>query len=212
MTASRRLQLLDRARRCGSWVIEDDYDSEYRFESLPVASLQGLDRDSRVIYIGTFSKVLFPALRLGYVVIPKDLVASFIAVREAMDIFPPTLYQAVLTDFIGEGHFSRHLRRMRQLYRERRSILVEALARELGSRVRVRGDEAGLHLVAILPKGSPDRQMAAEAARQGVWAMPLSACYLGKASSRGFVLGYGGASVSEIHEGVRRLRRILDPR
>ena len=125
MSASRRLQLLDWAQRSGAWIIEDDYDSEYRYESLPVAALQGLDRDSRVIYIGTFSKVLFPALRLGYIVIPADLVGRFAAVREAMDIFPPTLYQAVLADFLGEGHFGRHIRRMRLLYRERRAALVD---------------------------------------------------------------------------------------
>ena len=133
MSASRRLQLLDWAQRSGAWILEDDYDSEYRYESLPVAALQGLDRDSRVLYIGTFSKVLFPALRLGYLVIPADLVARFAAVREAMDIFPPALYQAVLTDFILEGHFARHLRRMRLLYRERRDALVEALGKELGA-------------------------------------------------------------------------------
>ena len=150
MSASRRLQLLDWARRSGSWIIEDDYDSEYRYESLPIASLQGLDRDARVIYVGTFSKVLFPALRLGYVVLPADLVARFAAVRDATDIFPPTFAQAVLADFIREGHFARHLRRMRALYQERRGALVDALRTELGDVVTVLGDEAGMHLVASL--------------------------------------------------------------
>ncbi len=209
MSASRRLQLLDWAQGSGSWIIEDDYDSEYRFESLPVASLQGLDRDSRVIYIGTFSKVLFPALRLGYIVIPTDLVAHFVAVRESMDIFPPTLYQAVLTDFINEGHFARHLRRMRLLYRERRGALVEAMGRELGASLQVLGDQAGLHLVAGLPRGSGDRQISARAARRGLWAMPLSACYMSEVSRPGLVLGYGGASTPEIRDGVRRLRSVL---
>src|SRR5258706_13967117 len=99
VSASRRLQVLDWARRSGSWVIEDDYDSEYRYESLPIASLQGLDRDSRVLYIGTFSKVLFPALRLGYIVIPPDLVGRFAAVRAATDDFPAIFLQMVLSDF-----------------------------------------------------------------------------------------------------------------
>ncbi|HEV8579566.1 MAG TPA: PLP-dependent aminotransferase family protein [Thermoanaerobaculia bacterium] len=206
MSASRRLQLLDWAQRSGAWIIEDDYDSEYRYESLPVAALQGLDRDSRVIYIGTFSKVLFPALRLGYIVIPADLVARFAAVREAMDIFPPALYQAVLADFIAEGYFGRHIRRTRQLYRERRSALVDALRDELGDKLQVLGSEAGMHLVAALPAGSPDRRISVQAARQGLWAMPLSACYLGEPSRPGLVLGYGGTAVAEIPDAVRRLR------
>ena len=133
MSAARRLKLLDWAHGSGAWILEDDYDSEYRYESLPIAALQGLDRDSRVVYIGTFSKVLFPALRVGYLVVPADLVRRFAAVREATDIFPPTLNQAVLADFIDQGHFARHLRRMRQLYRERRSVLVQALREELGA-------------------------------------------------------------------------------
>jgi GntR family transcriptional regulator/MocR family aminotransferase len=208
LSASRRLQLLDWARRSGAWIIEDDYDSEYRYESLPVAALQGLDQDARVIYIGTFSKVLFPALRIGYLVVPADLMASFVAVREAMDIFPPTLYQAALTDFINEGHFGRHLRRMRQLYRERRTALVEALGREIPE-LEVHGDQAGLHLAATLPEGFPDRQIAEEAARQGLWAMPLSSCYLGEGARPGLVLGFGGVGAGEVGEGVRRLREVV---
>ena len=124
MSASRRLQLLDWAQANGSWIVEDDYDSEYRYESQPIAALQGIDRDARVVYVGTFSKVLFPALRVGYLVIPSDLVGRFAAVRMAMDIYPPALSSAVLTDFIEEGHFARHLRRTSLLYRERRGALV----------------------------------------------------------------------------------------
>ncbi|HKI00732.1 MAG TPA: PLP-dependent aminotransferase family protein [Thermoanaerobaculia bacterium] len=209
LSASRRLQLLDWAQRSGAWILEDDYDSEYRYESLPVAALQGLDRDSRVIYIGTFSKVLFPALRLGYIVIPTDLVPRFAAVRDAMDIFPSTLHQAVLADFIAEGHFGRHIRRMRMLYRERRDALVEAIRKELGDRLQVHDGQAGLHLVATLAEGSNDRQISENAARQGLWAMPLSACYLGEAALQGLVLGYAGTGVPEILEGVRRLGPFL---
>ena len=211
MSAARRLQLLEWARESGAWILEDDYDSEYRYESLPVAALQGLDRDARVIYIGTFSKVLFPALRLGYLALPADLVARFAAVRETSDNFPATLYQAVLADFITEGHFARHLRKMRQLYRERRDALVEAIAVELGGEVRVRDGQAGMHLAATLRPGVDDRRLAAEAARRGLWLMPLSSCYLGAAAEPGLVLGYGGTGVNEIREGVRRLREVLDP-
>ena len=212
MSASRRLQLLDWAQRSGAWIIEDDYDSEYRYESFPVAALQGIDQDSRVIYIGTFSKVLFPALRIGYIVVPADLVGRFAAVREAMDIFPPTLYQAVLADFLGEGHFGRHLRRMRLLYGERRAALVDALQKEIGAALRVIGDPAGLHLTALFPEGWDDRPIAEQAARQGLWAMPLSACYLETGPLHGLVLGYGGTSRTEILDGVRRLRGLLDSR
>ena len=209
MSASRRLQLLDWARRNGSWIIEDDYDSEYRFESLPIASLQGLDRDARVLYVGTFSKVLFPALRLGYLVLPADLVVRFVAVRDATDIFPPTFTQAVLADFIREGHFARHLRRTRALYRERRGALVEAIRAELGGHLEVRGDEAGMHLAATLSRDRDDLGASHRAARQGLWAMPLSSCYLGRPSRRGFVLGFGGTDVADIPGGVRKLRAAL---
>ncbi len=209
MSASRRLQLLDWAQRSGAWIIEDDYDSEYRYESFPVAALQGIDQDSRVIYIGTFSKVLFPALRIGYIVVPADLVGRFAAVREAMDIFPPTLYQAVLADFLGEGHFGRHLRRMRLLYGGRRAALVDALREEIGAALQVIGDPAGLHLTALFPAEWDDQAIAEQAARQGLWAMPLSACYQETAFLRGLVLGYGGTSRTEIRDGVRRLRGLL---
>jgi GntR family transcriptional regulator/MocR family aminotransferase len=109
MSGSRPLQLLDWAQATGAWIIEDDYDSEYRYESQPIAALQGLDRDARVVYVGTFSKVLFPALRVGYVVVPPDLVDRFSAVREAIDICPAGFLSAVLAEFISEGHFARHL-------------------------------------------------------------------------------------------------------
>ncbi|HEU4384056.1 MAG TPA: PLP-dependent aminotransferase family protein, partial [Anaeromyxobacteraceae bacterium] len=132
MSAARRLRLLEWARRAGAWIVEDDYDSEYRYQSPPVAALHALDPDRRVIYVGTFSKVLFPALRIGYLVVPPDLVPAFVRAREAMDIFPAPVQQAALAEFVAEGHFARHLRRMRVLYRARRAALVEALRRELG--------------------------------------------------------------------------------
>jgi GntR family transcriptional regulator/MocR family aminotransferase len=209
MSASRRLQLLDWARRTGSWVIEDDYDSEYRYQSLPVAALQGLDREGCVVYIGTFSKVLFPALRIGYLVVPPDLADRFAAVREAMDVFPPSLPQAVFADFMDQGHFARHIRRVRSLYRERRSVLADSLARQLGSVVELIGDSAGMHLAVTLRKGLRDLPIAEGAARQGLWTMPLSSCFLGKPSRQGLVLGYGGTSVAEIPAAVQRLRRVV---
>jgi GntR family transcriptional regulator/MocR family aminotransferase len=203
MSASRRMLLLNWAGRSGAWIIEDDYDSEYRFGSRPIASLQGLDTDGRVIYIGTFSKVMFPALRLGYMVVPKDLVPAFSAARDAADIFSSTLYQAVLTDFIREGHFARHIRRMRMLYMERRRALVNAIQMQMGDTTDVIGAEAGMHL---LPRGTHDVAVSRKAAEKGISAMPLSACYLKPPTRGGLVLGYGGVDARQIHEGIRKLR------
>jgi GntR family transcriptional regulator / MocR family aminotransferase len=212
MSASRRFQLLEWAQATGSWIIEDDYDSEYRYESLPIASLQGLDASARVIYVGTFSKVLFPALRLGYIVIPPDLIEAFLTVRWAMDLGPPSFYQEVLADFIGEGHFARHIRRMRVLYRERRSALVDSIREELGTMVEVLGGEAGMHLTVTLPNKIHDLEIAERAARENLWLWPLSPNYLGEATRWGFVLGFGGTEVAEIPGAVRKLRGLLAPR
>jgi GntR family transcriptional regulator / MocR family aminotransferase len=216
MSASRRLQLLAWAQSCGAWIIEDDYDSEYRYESMPVSSLQGLDRASRVIYIGTFSKVLFPSLRLGYVVIPADLVNRFVSVRNAMDICPPHLQQAVLAAFIREGHFARHLRRTRQLYAERRRTLVRSIREEIGDGLQIVGAEAGMHVCVLLPKrkgASTDRDvaLAVEAGRRKLSLWPLSPCYLGGRKRQGFILGFGNSSADEIPPAVRLLRNLLVP-
>jgi GntR family transcriptional regulator/MocR family aminotransferase len=209
MSASRRLQLLDWAQNSGSWIIEDDYDSEYRYESLPIASLQGLDANSRVIYIGTFSKVLFPSLRLGYIVIPTDLIDRFLTIRRAMDLCPSSFYQDVLADFIREGHFARHIRRMRVVYRERRSTLVENISKELGASVEVLGDEAGMYLAVSLRTGGRDVQIAQRAAREKLWLWPLSVSYLGEMARQGFILGFGSTVVAEIPRALHKLRNLL---
>jgi GntR family transcriptional regulator / MocR family aminotransferase len=209
MSASRRFQLLDWAQSSGSWIIEDDYDSEYRYENMPIASLQGLDHNSRVIYIGTFSKTLFPSLRLGYVVIPPDLVERFTAVRHAMDLSTSHLYQAVLNDFMREGHFARHIRRMRTLYGERRTALVEGVSKEFGSALEVLGAQAGMHLVVTLPTGFRDQEVAASGAQKRLWVWPLSPSYLGKAVRQGLILGFSNTRSTEIPNAVRQLRGLL---
>jgi GntR family transcriptional regulator/MocR family aminotransferase len=209
MSALRRLQLLEWAQSSDSWIIEDDYDSEFRYGSMPIASLQGLDSSDRVIYIGTFSKVLFPSLRIGYAVIPKDLVGHFIVARRTMDIAPPFLLQAVLTDFLCEGHFARHIRRMRILYDQRRATLVENIRKQFGTSLEVIGSEAGMHLLLGLPKGFDDLEIAKRAAVEKLWLAPLSPYYLGKARRHGLILGFGGTSTSEIPDAVRQLRRVL---
>jgi GntR family transcriptional regulator/MocR family aminotransferase len=205
MTATRRMLLLHWAMRTGAWIIEDDYDSEYRLGGRPIASLQGLDTDARVIYIGTFSKVMFPALRLGYAVVPKDLVEAFSTARDATDQFSSTLYQAALADFIRQGHFARHIRRMRMLYIERRTALVETIRQRLSDKLTVIGAEAGMHLVALLSRGVNDVAISLRAAEMGISAMPLSSCYAQPPVVGGLILGYGGTDARQIHDGIRRL-------
>jgi len=209
MSAARRLRLLEWAQRSRAWIIEDDYDSEYRYSNLPIASLQGLDGNARVIYIGSFSKVMFPSLRLGYLVIPVDLIERFAAMRQVMDICPAHITQAVMSDFIREGHFARHVRRMRPIYAERRSVLVAELERQLGDNVTIMGDQAGMHLAIFLTRGRDDRKIAATAARQSLWLSPLSSSYIGRTARHGFVLGFGNTKANDIPQAVRRLKKLI---
>ncbi len=208
MSATRRIQLLEWAEEAGAWIVEDDYDSEYRYEAMPIASLQGLDRNSRVIYIGTFSKTLFPSLRVGYIVVPHDLIKQFVAVRLASDLFPPHLYQAALADFMAQGHFARHIRRTRQLYRERRSVLVECLQQEFGPSLEILGAEAGLHLVIKLPPEICDVELAERAAREKLWLWPLSRTYFGP-PTQGIILGFGSTPDRLIPDAVHRLKMLI---
>jgi GntR family transcriptional regulator/MocR family aminotransferase len=209
MSAARRLQLLNWAQSRGAWIIEDDYDSEYRFESPPISSLQGMDSHSRVIYIGTFSKVLFASLRLGYMVIPPDLVKHFAAVRHAMDIFPPYLYQEVITDFMRAGHFGRHIRRMRLLYSTRRQTLVKHLEDTFGCSLTIHGAQAGMHLTATFLTNRDDEAIAERAAEQRLWLWPLSRSYMTNNVRKGFILGYGNVPVQRMPSAVEKLRSIL---
>lgn len=210
MSAARRLQLLEWAHRAGAWIVEDDYDSEYRYESMPVASLQGLDGGRRVIYIGTFSKTLFPALRVGYAVVPPALLDAFLAVRHASDLGEPTLYQAALADFLNEGHFARHVRKTRQLYAERRGALVAALRQEFGREVEILGAEAGMHVVTTLPHWLPDVRIATRAAGEKLWLWPLSTSYAGPKRRQGFILGFGSTRVEQMPQAVRHLRKLVE--
>jgi GntR family transcriptional regulator/MocR family aminotransferase len=209
MTAARRLALLRWARSGTRWIIEDDYDSEYRYASRPLAALQGMDAAARVIYVGTFSKVLFPSLRVGYVVVPPPLWDRFVRLREGLDIFSPTLSQAVLADFLSEGHFARHLHRMRALYHGRRDALVEAIRRELGDLVIVVGAGAGLHLCALLPSGVDDREVLRRAAALGVTGSPLSSCYAGRRRRSGLILGFGGSDERRLREAMATLAGVI---
>ena len=210
MSLTRRLALIDWAKRAEAWIVEDDYDSEYRYGGRPLSSLQGLDDAGRVLYIGTFSKVLFPALRLGYLVVPEPLVDGFRAVLRTMQHHLPGVEQAVLTDFIVEGHFARHIRQMRLLYAERQQVLLESIASELGDKLSIGMTEAGLHVTGLLRQGVDDRTVSTAAYRLGIEAPALSTYCLGTFERGGLVLGYAGLSPAKIKDGVHILHQAID--
>lgn len=207
MSLKRRLALLDWAKQADATILEDDYDGEYRFDGRPLASLQGLDEHDSALYIGTFSKVLFPALRLGYLILPTTLIDAFLAMRRSMDVNLPSLEQAVLAEFIAEGHFTRHIRRMRTLYAERRSALLEAAS---GLPLELYAPPTRMHLVGWLPNGVDDRLAAQKAAKQQVRVLPLSMFAMEPLARGGLVLGYAAVNQQEIEEGVGRLAAALD--
>jgi GntR family transcriptional regulator/MocR family aminotransferase len=210
MTLARRLELLAWAERAHGWIVEDDYDSEYRYASRPVASLQGLDTNGCVIYCGTFSKVLFPSLRLGYVIVPAPLVDAFSRAKAVVDRHSPTVEQAVLAEFIAEGHMARHVRRMRMLYLQRQNTLLEALRRELGGAVEVQSHEAGMHVLAWLARGKRDSVVSRRARELGVEAPELTT-YRAKPGGRGgLVLGYAAYTEGEIRAGVKTLAAAME--
>lgn len=207
MTVRRREELLGWALQSDSWIVEDDYDSEYRFDSPPVPALQGMDGNSRVIYLGTFSKVIFPSLRVGYLVLPKDLIPAFRATKEAEDLFTSVVDQAALTEFMRQGDFSRHLRRMRHIYGERRRCMTQALrARFTTSEFAIEGEEAGMTLLFGLPDTLNDLEVSSACAERRISISPLSLYYLERERCRsGLVLGYGGTDQIAIEKGVEIL-------
>ncbi len=209
MTAARRLALLDWALRREAWVLEDDYDSEYRYVSRPLGALQGMDAHDRVIYIGTFSNVLFPAVRVGYLVVPPSLWRRFVDAREAFDLFSPTLYQSALAEFLREGHFARHLRRMRGVYLARRDALLTGLARHCEGRLTVHNADAGLHVAVLLPPGVDDAEVVRRMAGRGLTGTALSTCYAGMAGRTGLLLGFGGSTERRLLEATRVLGEVL---
>ena len=218
MTLGRRRELLDWAAGSGAWVIEDDYDSEYRYAVRPEATLQSLDGQGRVIHVGTFSKTLSAQLRLGYMVLPRHLVATFAAAKRLADRHVATGTQRTLALLLEDGSYDRHVRRIRRLQHVRRGALLEALERHLGARVMVQGAASGLHLVAWIPGLPREREPAlAEAARrQRVQVYPISRFYLPQADAptaarpAGLVMGYALLEPEQIDQGVRRLAAALD--
>jgi GntR family transcriptional regulator/MocR family aminotransferase len=210
MSLPRRLALLKWARAASAWVIEDDYDSEFRYGARPIPCLHGLDVDGRVIYVGSFSKTLFPALRLGFLIVPPDLRERLVAARAAADQHPPTIDQAVLADFLAEGHFARHVRRMRVAYRERLEALTEAAEQTCGGALRVRPVQTGLHALADLD-GVDAVRVAHEAAKRGVEAAPLAAYFAGaEPRANSLVLGFAAVRPDVARRGMERLALAIE--
>ncbi len=209
MSPERRVALLEWAKRTGAWILEDDYDSEFRYATRPLSAIQGLDTAGRVIYIGTFTKVLFPSLRLGYLVLPPDLVQPFVNARTQIDGHASTFLQSVVADFITEGHFAAHVRRMRTLYHARRDVFIEAAERHLGRDLEFPTVHAGLRATGIFAKRRDDQEVSQRAARAGLEVPPLSRYYLGRAEKTGLVLGYAALSPQAIRSGVKLLAKLL---
>ena len=209
MSAARRLALLDWASQRGAWILEDDYDSEYRYVSRPLGALQGMDTDDRVVYIGTFSKVLFPALRMGYLAVPRSLWDSFLDARDALDVCSPTLYQLALAEFLEEGHFVRHLRRMRSIYLRRREAMLEGLTRHCADVLAVVNADAGLHVPTLLTTGQRDTAVLQRMTARGLTGVVLSKCYIGPTSRNGLLLGFGGFDERTLLAATRTLGQAL---
>ena len=208
---SRRLELLDLAKRQKFWLIEDDYDSEYRYEGRPIPALQGLDESGCVIYVGTFSKVLYPALRIGYLVIPEALVPIFRKAKWLNDRQSPMLEQYALADFIKDGHLERHIRKMRRLYDRRRGVLVDSLRKEFGDNVEIRGENAGMHVLIRFKSKLSDAEMIRRAADHDVNLLSSADYYLLKPRRGEFIFGYANLPDSKIREGIHRLGIALHP-
>ncbi|MDN7140031.1 PLP-dependent aminotransferase family protein [Pseudomonas sp. JQ170] len=209
LSHGRRLELIDWAARHERWIIEDDCDSELRYSGRQLPALYAMDQSDRVIYVGTFSKVLFPSLRLGYVILPKPLVEPFCTIRAVMDRSPPTLLQAVTADFMREGHFIGHIRRMRVLYQARQQCLVDTLERVLGGFFNITPVDAGMHLIAWLPPHLDDQQVARQLAEQGVHTYALSDYCLQRYLPPALLIGFAGTPQGEAPAKVQALAQAL---
>jgi GntR family transcriptional regulator/MocR family aminotransferase len=209
MSLARRLSLLRWAAAERAWIVEDDYDSEFHYEGRPLAALQGLDPAGRTIYIGTFNKVLFPGIRLAYLVVPPNLTDAFAAGRRLLDGFSPPLTQLALAEFLVRGHFAAHLRQARAVYSARRDVLLGQVGRAWGDAVRLGPSATGLHLVALLPAGSDDRRVAHAAPPGGMAVAPLSEYYRSGRGRPGLLLSFGGATPERIRHTVDTLAPLV---
>jgi GntR family transcriptional regulator/MocR family aminotransferase len=210
MSQQRRIELLDWAARENAWIVEDEYDAEYRYFKQPVSSLQGLDRSGSVIYVGTFTKMLFNSLRLGFIVIPERVADAFAAARSILDRHPPTLDQAILADFILEGHFGHHVRRMRQTYAHRMAVLREAGAERLGGALEIAEATSGMRTLGWIRNGHKDAELAQRARERGLEVAALSDFALQHRHPDALVLGFASCPAAELKRGVAVLAGALD--
>jgi GntR family transcriptional regulator/MocR family aminotransferase len=206
---ARRLELLDWAKRRNAVIVEDDYDGEFRYEGQPLESLQGLDREGRVIYIGTFSRTIFSALRIGYLVVPKALVTAFAAAKWLSDRHTATLEQETLAEFIASGMYERYLRKVRRENAKRREALLDAIRIHLGDRVEVTGDGAGAHIVLWPRRRVSEESVISAAAARGVRIYGIFPYFLRKPKRTGIVIGYSRMNEARIREGIRRLAGVF---
>ena len=209
MPVEQRLSLLDVADRLDSWIIEDDFDGEYRFVGRPVPALQSMDASGRVIYVGTFAKLLFPALRLGFIVLPQALQKGFVNALSTTGQFAPLLLQAALADFIMEGHMTRHLKRMRRLYASRREAFVEICAQRLGEDMDILPCEAGIQLIGQLRGGLDDIAVANALASRGINVSPMSKFFRHRPAMQGLVMGYAACDETQTAAGIRQLESVF---
>lgn len=212
MPVDRRLSLLDWARRSGAWIFEDDYDSEYRFAGRPIPAIQGLDRTDSVILSGSFSKVLLPVLRLGYLVVPAPLVDKFAAARFFTDRHSSTLDQAIMCEFLNQGHFGRHIRRMRELYASRLATLREAVHSKLAGLMDIPDIDAGIYAMAPLARGLKADAVAADLAAAGVETIPMRQFVLATARPEALLLGFAAYDAPRIRDGVDRIASVIEQR
>ena len=209
LSLNRRLALLKWARRCNAVIVEDDYDGEFHYDGRPLESLQGLDREGRTVYIGTFSRTMFASLRIGYLIAPASLIPAFTAAKWLSDLHSAWLEQQTLAEFIKNGMYERHLRRLRRRNTARRAALLEAVEKHLRDRVEMTGEGAGAHVVLWPRKQVSEEAVIAAAAKQGVGIYGIAHCFSRRPSRAGFLLGYARIKEREIGEGIRLLGRVL---
>lgn len=210
LSLPRRLALLDWAARTGSWIVEDDYDGEYRYVSRPLPALKSLDRDGRVLYAGTFSKVLFPGIRLAYLVVPETQVERFEQVSQAFAGGSPQLSQALVAAFMREGHFARHVQRMRKLYAERREATAAGLESVLGKHVRIDPQPGGMHLILRLQGKRSDRRLVARMHEEGLYGEALTDWFVGGKGASALLLNFTNIDSRRTAEGLaQRLLKLM---